>query len=162
MQVAKHKVVTIDYTVKDTAGDVIDSSDGGEPLAYIHGTGNLIPGLESALEGKSEGDSVNASIPPEQAYGERDEDLVQAVPRELFQTGEQELHPGMRFQAQSDEGPQVVTVVEVGDEEVTVDANHPLAGATLNFDVTVVGVRDATSEELDHGHVHGPGGHHHD
>ena len=161
MQVAKHKVVTIDYTVTDEGGAVIDSSSGGEPLAYIHGVGNLIPGLESALEGKSKGEEVNASIPPDQAYGERDEGLLQAVPRERFETGEQELQPGMRFQAQSDQGSQVVTIVDVGDDEVTVDANHPLAGTTLKFAVTVVDVRDATAEELDHGHAPGPGGHHH-
>lgn len=161
MQVAKNKVVTIDYTVTDEQGAVIDSSNGGEPLAYIHGIGNLIPGLESALEGKDQGENVNASIPPEQAYGERSEELMQVVPRERFDTGEQELQPGMRFQAQSDQGAQVVTVVDVNDKEVTVDANHPLAGSTLNFAVTVVDVRDATAEELDHGHVHGPGGHQH-
>lgn len=161
MQVDKHKVVTIDYTVKDEEGTVIDSSSGGEPLAYIHGTGNLIPGLESALEGKTKGEEVNAAVPPEQAYGERDDALLQAIPRDRFETGEQELHPGMRFQAQSEQGAQVVTVVDVSDEEVTVDANHPLAGATLNFEVKVVDVRDATAEELEHGHVHGPGGHHH-
>lgn len=159
MQISKHKVVTMDYTLRDTEGTVIDSSEGQEPLAYIHGTGNIIPGLEQALEGKQAGDSLSVSIAPDEAYGDRDESLLQVVPRNLFDVPD--VESGMQFQTQSESGPQIVTVVAVTEEEVTVDANHPLAGITLNFDVEVVDVRDATEDELSHGHVHGPGGHQH-
>ena len=160
MAVAKNKIVSIDYTLKGTDGNVLDSSQGREPLQYLHGRGNIIPGLESALEGKAEGDQLNVSIPPGQAYGERDEKMVQPVPRSAFQ-GVQEIQPGMQFQANTQAGPRMITVVGVNNDQVTIDANHPLAGQTLNFDVKVVGVRDATQEELSHGHAHGPGGHQH-
>jgi FKBP-type peptidyl-prolyl cis-trans isomerase SlyD len=158
MQVAKDKVVQIDYTLTGTNGQVIDTSQGREPLAYLHGAGNIIPGLESELEGKNPGDQVNVQVPPEQAYGPRDERMVQVVPRTSFQ-GVQQIQPGMQFQANTPGGPRVITVVGVQGDQVTIDANHPLAGQTLNFDVKVVEVRDATQEELTHGHVHGPGGH---
>ena len=160
MQVTKDKVVSIDYTLTNAAGEVIDSSQGAEPLPYLHGAGNIIPGLETALEGKQEGDAVLASIPPDEGYGERDDNLVQSVPRDRFE-GVDNVAVGMEFQAKTEVGVQVVTVVAVDDESVTVDANHALAGQTLNFDVKVVDVRDATDEELEHGHVHGPGGHEH-
>jgi len=160
MQVAKHKVVTIDYTLTDDQGTVIDSSQDAEPLAYIQGVGSIIPGLESALEGKSTGENVKVSIPPEEGYGERQDALLQAVPRDRFDV-EGEIEVGMRFQTMSEQGAQVVTVAAVDDENVTIDANHPLAGETLNFDVTVVEVREASAEEIDHGHAHGPGGHDH-
>ena len=161
MQITSQKVATIDYTLTDDQGTLIDSSKDGEPLAYIQGIGNLIPGLEEALEGKSAGDELSVSIQPDQAYGKRDEELLQAVPRTHFD-GVDELQVGMQFRASSEDGDErVVTVVEVGDEQVTVDGNHPLAGQILNFEVKIVEVRDATQEELDHGHVHGPGGHHH-
>lgn len=152
MKIAKHTVVTIDYTLTDDAGTVIDSSRGQAPLAYLHGLGNLIPGLESALEGQMAGASLQVRVEPEQGYGVRDQRLVQAVPREAFEGDE--LEAGMRFRARTADGEMVFTVVEVGREEVTVDGNHPLAGVPLNFDVKVVGVRAATAEELDHGHVH--------
>ena len=162
MQIAAHKVVTIDYTLTDDAGQVIDSSEGGEPLAYIQGIGNIIPGLEAALEGKKAGDSLKVSIAPAEGYGERDDSLKQAVPRQMFETPE-EIQVGMQFHTMTEDGNvMVVTVVETSAETVTVDANHPLAGQNLNFDVTVKDVREATSEELEHGHVHGAGGHHHD
>ncbi len=161
MQIASQKVATIDYTLTDDQGTELDSSKDGEPLAYIQGIGNLIPGLEEALEGKSAGDELSVSIQPEQAYGKRDEELLQTVPRAHFE-GVDELQVGMQFRASSGDGEErVVTVVEIGDEQVTVDGNHPLAGQILNFEVKIVEVRDATQEELDHGHVHGPGGHHH-
>ncbi|MEJ2644706.1 MAG: peptidylprolyl isomerase [Gammaproteobacteria bacterium] len=161
MEVAKHKVVLIDYTLTDAEGTVLDSSQGSEPLAYIHGIGNIIPGLEEALEGKSAGDALQVSVPPAQAYGERDNALTQAVPRDRFE-GADEVKVGMQFHTMSEGGAQqVVTVIDVADDNVTIDANHPLAGVTLNFDVNVVEVRDATEEELAHGHVHGPGGHDH-
>lgn len=159
MQISKHKVVTIDYTLTDDDGSVIDSSEGAEPLAYIQGSGQIIRGLESALEGRGAGESLNVKIAPEEAYGTRDESLVRDVPRKLFDAAE--INPGMQFFTQSEQGRQVFTVVDVSDSSVRLDGNHPLAGVNLNFAVTVVGVRDATAEELDHGHVHGPGGHHH-
>jgi FKBP-type peptidyl-prolyl cis-trans isomerase SlyD len=160
MAVAKDKVVSIDYTLKSDEGQVLDTSSGKPPLAYLHGAGNIIPGLEEALEGKAAGDQLNVQIPPERAYGSRDEKLVQAVPRTAFE-GAPELQRGMQFQANTNMGPRLLTIVEVAPDKITVDANHPLAGVTLNFDVKVVDVRDATAEELSHGHPHGVGGHQH-
>ena len=160
MQIAKHKVVSIDYTLTDDSGNIVDSSQGGDPLTYLHGANNIIPGLEAALEGKSTGDAFNVRVPPEEAYGMRDESKQQAVPRELF--GDEEVTAGALFHAAGPNGEHItVTVVDVSDEEVTVDANHPLAGYHLTFDVTVRDIRNATTEEISHGHVHGPGGHHH-
>lgn len=160
MQIAKNKVVSIDYTLTGDDGKVIDTSDGGEPLMYLHGAGEIIPGLERALEGKSAGDAVEATIQPADGYGQKNPNLVQPVPRKQF-PGVNEIRVGMQFQAQTNHGPRAVTVVDVSDDTVTVDANHPLAGQTLNFDVKVVDVRDATQEELAHKHAHGAGGHHH-
>lgn len=161
MQITKNKVATIDYTLTNPQGQVLDSSKGAQPLSYLHGVGGIIPGLESALEGKSAGEKISVTIPPEQAYGARSEQLVQSVPKKSFQ-GIQTITPGMQFRAQGPNGQmQIVTVVAVEGDNVKVDANHPLAGVTLKFDVDVVGVREATPEELSHGHVHGPGGHQH-
>jgi len=160
MQAEKNRVVTIEYTLKDGDDQVIDTSEGREPLAYIHGNGMLIPGLENALEGKEPGAEVNVTLAPEDGYGERDDSMVLQIPREQFE-GVDQIEPGMQFQAETDEGVQILTVLEAGDNEVTVDGNHPLAGVTLNFDVSVQEVREAEQEELDHGHVHGPGGHEH-
>ena len=159
MRIAKHTVVSIDYTLKDKDGTVLDSSKGREPLAYIHGTGSIVLGLEEALEGKDQGVTLTVSVPPEKGYGQRDAKLSQKVPRSMFDV--QDLSPGMRFHAQAEHGSHVVTVTAVDKDSVTVDANHPLAGETLNFEVTVTEVRAATAEELAHGHVHGEGGHHH-
>lgn len=159
MQIESRKVVTLEYTLTDEGGDVLDTSKGGEPLVYLHGSGNIIPGLESALAGKGEGESLKVTVSPEDAYGDRDEDLMQTVPKSRF--GDEELEVGMQFQARGPEGPVLLTIVRVLADTVTLDANHPLAGKTLSFDVTVLSVRDATLEELTHGHVHGPGGHHH-
>ena len=160
MQIAKDKVVSIDYTLTGDQGQVLDSSQGREPLAYLHGNQNIIPGLESALDGKSQGDALKVTIAPEQAYGQHDPKMVQVVPRTAFQ-GAPTITPGMQFQGNTNQGPRVITVTKVEGDNVTIDANHPLAGQTLNFDVKVVGVRDATAEELSHGHVHGAGGHQH-
>lgn len=160
MQIANDVVASIEYTLTDDQGNVIDSSVGGEPLAYLHGAGNIIPGLESALEGKTVGDSFKISVPPAEGYGEKDDGLLQVVPRSMFR-GVDQVEVGMQFHAQTDYGMQVITVAKVEGDNVTVDGNHPLAGQNLNFDVKVVEVRAATSEELEHGHVHGPGGHHH-
>ncbi len=154
MQIAKDRIVAINYTLKDDAGTVLDSSPDGQPLEYLHGAGNIIPGLESALEGKAEGEELSVTVPPEEGYGERDDNLRQEVSRELFQ-GVEGVEPGMRFQAQTQAGVQVVTVTAVEGESVMVDANHPLAGQELSFDVNIEGVREATAEELEHGHVHG-------
>ena len=160
MEISKDKVVTIDYTLTGEQGQVLDSSAGGEPLTYLHGVGMIIPGLENALEGKSIGDQLQVSVPPDQGYGQRDDTLVQDVPRTAF-TGAPNIAPGMQFQANTSAGPRIITVRGVQGDTVTIDANHPLAGATLNFDVNVKDVREATPDELAHGHVHGPGGHQH-
>jgi FKBP-type peptidyl-prolyl cis-trans isomerase SlyD len=161
MQISKDKVVTIDYTLTNPQGQVLDTSDGRQPLVYMQGVGNIIPGLERELEGKSTGDAVNVTIQPKDGYGERDEKMIQSVPRTAFQ-GVQDIQPGMQFQAQAPNGQRmIVRVVEVSDNEVKIDANHPLAGVPLTFAVTIRDVRDSTQEEKDHGHAHGPGGHHH-
>jgi FKBP-type peptidyl-prolyl cis-trans isomerase SlyD len=156
MQITKNKVAAIHYTLRDNEGTIIDSSEGREPLNYLHGAGNLIAGMEEGLEGKTKGDKLNLKISPEKGYGEKDETLVQKVPRSAF--GDQDVKTGMRFS--TNQGG-VVTVTNVGLENITVDANHPLAGVELNFAVEIVDVREASSEEITHGHVHGPGGHHH-
>ena len=161
MLIAQDKVVLIHYTLTDDAGKVLDSSSGGEPLAYLHGQGNIIPGLEKALDGKQAGDKLNVRIEPAEGYGVRDDSLVQQVPRRVF-GGAPNVQPGMQFHAQSSQGQtRVVTVTRIQGDMVTVDGNHPLAGEVLNFDVEVAEVREPTGEELEHGHVHGPGGHHH-
>jgi FKBP-type peptidyl-prolyl cis-trans isomerase SlyD len=160
MIAGQNSVVLMDYTVKDDEGNLIDTSAGQDPLAFILGMGNIIPGLERAFIGKKKGDSFQVRVKPDEGYGERDEALVEVVPRTQF-SGIKDLRPGMQLQAQTDDEVMVVTVVKLTEKEVTVDANHPLAGKTLNFDVAVVDVRTATQEELAHGHVHGVGGHHH-
>ena len=160
MQITEHSVVTFEYTLTGDDGQVLDSSEGGDPLAYIHGLGNIIPGLEAALEGRAAGDAFKVSIPPDQAYGEREEDQLHVVPREAFDDP-QALEIGMRVRASDEHGTHVLTVVGVEEDKVTLDSNHPLAGMTLHFDVLVVGVRPATADELDHGHAHGEGGHGH-
>lgn len=154
MQITKHKVVAIDYTLKDDAGEVVDSSENQQPLSYVHGVGSLIPGLERALEGKSAGDQIQVTIAPADGYGEWDEDLCQEVPRKEFDDVD-DLQVGMQFRVQAEGGFLVLTVTNVGDETVTVDGNHALAGETLHFDVAVRDVRDATDEEIEHGHIHG-------
>ncbi len=160
MQIGKNSVATIHYTLRNDNGDVIDSSDDREPLAYLHGHGNIVPGLERALEGKGAGDKLQVKVAAEEGYGTRDERLVQDVPRQAFPP-DVDIVPGMQFHAQSNAGVHTVTVREVSGDSVKIDGNHPLAGEALNFDVTIDGVREATEEELTHGHVHGEGGHHH-
>jgi FKBP-type peptidyl-prolyl cis-trans isomerase SlyD len=156
MQIAKNKVASIHYTLKDNEGNILDTSGGRDPLLYIHGIGNLIPGMEEGLEGKAKGDKVNLKVAPEKGYGDKDDRMIQKVPREAF--GGQPIEVGQQFQ--TDKG-QVVTVTHVGLDHITVDGNHPLAGIELNFDVEVMDVRNATEDEIAHGHVHGAGGHHH-
>ncbi len=159
MNIEKNVVVAIDYTLTDNDGVVIDTSTGREPLKYLHGTGALIPGLEKELEGKVAGDKLDVAIKPEEGYGARDEQLLQAVPREHF-GHVPDIQVGMQFQANSEQGPIMVTIVDVNDQQVMVDGNHPLAGVILNFKVEVKEVRAATEDELSHGHVHGEGGAH--
>lgn len=160
MKIANETVVTIDYTLTGDDGRVIDSSAGGDPLAYVHGVGSIVAGLEAALEGKSAGDSVAVKVAPGEGYGEHDPDLVRVATREQFQ-GIAEIEVGMQFRAGSENESMVVTVVAVEGDQVTLDANHPLAGLNLNFDVKIVGVRAATAVEIEHGHPHGAEGHDH-
>jgi len=160
MQIADSTVVHFHYTLTSPKGDVIDASPSGEPLAYLHGAGNIVPGLERALEGRSAGDRLDVVVSPEDGYGPRDPELVHAVPRGAF-VGVEQIQPGMQFQTQGAHGAMVVTVTAVDEQTVTVDGNHPLAGEPLHFAVEIADVRAATAEELAHGHVHGAGGHHH-
>jgi FKBP-type peptidyl-prolyl cis-trans isomerase SlyD len=148
----KNKVVSFNYTLKDSDGNELDSSEGSEPLTYLHGAENIIPGLEAAINEKAAGDSVTAVIAPEDAYDQRNEEQVSKVPRDKF-GGIEGLAVGVQLQAQTPDGPRIVRVVDMDDENVTIDANHPLAGVTLHFEVTVTDVRDATEEEIEHGHV---------
>ncbi len=158
MTIANNSAVSFNYTLTDKEGNILDKSPEGQPLTYLHGQGNLIPGLEKQLAGKKTGDSLTAVVEPAEAYGEYIEEAVQAVPREAFQ-GVDTIEVGMQFQSQAENGqPILVTVKEVSDKEVIIDANHPLAGKQLNFDVEITEVREATAEELEHGHVHGKGG----
>lgn len=160
MQIAENKVVTLNYTLKDNDGNVLDESSDGS-FVYLHGALNIIPGLENALAGKAAGEELNVAVSPEEGYGMRDDARVEEVPKSMFEnTGD--IQPGMQFHAQGPDGETiVVTVAEIKEDVVVVDGNHPLAGAELNFDVKIVEIRDATSEEIEHGHVHGPGGHQH-
>jgi len=156
MQITSGKVVSLDYTLTDDSGKTLDSSVGGEPLAYIHGNDQIVFGLEKALNGKKVGDAFKVKIEPAEGYGVRDDAKVTTISRSKVQ-GVPNLKEGIQLQA----GQQVVTVTKIAGDDVTIDGNHPLAGETLNFDVTVRDVRAATGEEIAHGHVHGPGGHHH-
>jgi FKBP-type peptidyl-prolyl cis-trans isomerase SlyD len=160
MQIATDAVVSIHYTLTDDTGETLDSSAGGDPLAYLHGKGNLIPGLENALTGKQAGDKLQVKVAPAEGYGEYDKALIQSVPRRSFK-GVGKVQVGMQFQVPSPQGARMVTVTRVAGDMVTIDGNHPLAGKHLNFDVEITEVRAASEEEIAHGHVHGPGGHHH-
>ncbi|KEA62377.1 FKBP-type peptidyl-prolyl cis-trans isomerase SlyD [Marinobacterium lacunae] len=160
MQIAANAVVSIHYRLTNAEGEQLDSSEGQDPLAYLHGASNIIPGLENALAGKGVGDKLSVTVEPEEAYGPVKDELVQDVDRSNFE-GIDVIEPGMQFMAQTPWGQQPVTVVKVQEDTVTLDGNHPLAGQTLSFDVEVVEVREATEEELSHGHVHGAGGHQH-
>lgn len=159
MQVAIHRVVSIDYELKDDTGEILDSSEEGSPLEYLHGVGGLIPGLEKALEGRSVGDQFQIVVPPSEGYGEHNDKMVQRVSRKDFGDTE-ELELGMRFRVQTNVGQRIVTIVDIDGDDVTLDANHELAGETLHFDITVKHVREATAQEIEHGHVHGHGCNH--
>ena len=160
MNIADQCVVSIHYEVKDEDGVVVDSSEGREPLVYLHGHRNIIPGLENALAGLKKGDDFDVTVAPEEAYGEHQEGLIQSVPKEAFQ-GVEKVEEGMVFTAQTENGPLQVTVTEVSDETVQVDGNHPLAGKALSFKGSVEEVREASAEELEHGHVHSGDDHDH-
>ena len=158
MTIKENSAVSFHYTLTDDDGQTLDSSAGKDPLAYLHGAGNIIPGLESALEGKAVGDAMVVAVTAAEGYGEVQQELIQEVPRDAFQ-GVDSIEVGMQFEAQTGQGGSVpVTVTAVTDEVVTVDGNHPLAGKNLNFDVSIEDVREATEEELEQGHVNGAGG----
>ncbi len=159
MQVADNTAVSIHYTLTNDEGEVIDSSAGAEPLVYLHGGGNIISGLEQALHGKASGDKFNVRIAAADAYGEFMEDRVQVISRSMFE-GVDELEVGMQFHADVSDGPGIVTIVNIEGDDVTIDGNHPLAGMALTFDVEVVEVREASRDEMAHGHVHGAGCNH--
>ena len=160
MNISKDSVVTMNYTLKNDAGEVMDTSAGREPLVYLHGVGGLIPGLEKELEGKAADDKLNVIIAPEDAYGTRKDDLLKVVSKDGFQ-GDEELAVGMRVQLDTEQGPVIAEISDIADNDVTLDLNHPLADMTLHFDVEVLEVREATTDELSHGHAHGAGGHQH-
>jgi len=161
MKVGKDKVVLMHYTLKNDAGDVIDSSDGADPLPFLQGHGNIIPGLESALEGSKVGDKLDVSIKPEEGYGVRMKDAIQEIPSSALK-GVDDVKVGMQLQSQDQDGNAfLVNVTKIEDDKITVDANHPLAGQTLHFSVSIDSIRKAEAEELSHGHVHADGHHHH-
>lgn len=160
MSISKDKVVQFYYTLKDEAGQTLESNVGADPVAYLHGHKNMMPGVEKALEGRNAGEEFSVTLPPEETYGLRKEDSEQRVPTKHLM-GAKKWKPGMMAVVQTEQGQRQVTVVKVGKFMVTVDTNHPMAGKTLTFDLIIADVRDATSEEVAHGHAHGIGGHHH-
>ncbi len=160
MEITDNKVVTLDYTLKDDAGKIIDQSENGE-FVYLHGARNIIPGLENALAGKTAGTKLDVTVAPTDGYGERDESMLQIVSKDMFESADQ-ITVGQQFHAQGpDEEVITITVMEINDDQITIDGNHPLAGVQLSFAVSIIDVRDASDEEMEHGHAHGPDGHHH-
>jgi len=160
MKIDKDSVVTLAYTLTDNEENVIDKSDDGS-FCYLHGASNIIPGLENALTGKTAGDELAVTVQPEDGYGVRDDERMQDVPRDMF-PADQEIEAGMQFNAQNPDGQEMLlTIAKIEGDTITVDGNHPLAGTVLNFDVKIMDIRAATSEEIEHGHVHGPEGHTH-
>jgi FKBP-type peptidyl-prolyl cis-trans isomerase SlyD len=160
MQIGERTVASFHYTLTNDSGKVLDSSSDRPPLTYLHGAGNIVPGLEKEMVGRKAGDVFNVVVAPEEGYGMPNPMMIQVVPREAFQ-GVDKLEVGMEFQTQSSQGPMSVAIAKIEGDQITVDANHPLAGQTLHFAIEVTDVRDASLEELTHGHVHGEGGHHH-
>jgi FKBP-type peptidyl-prolyl cis-trans isomerase SlyD len=156
MKITHDLVASIHYTLKNDAGEVLDSSIDQEPLNYLHGAENIVAGLEKALEGKVAGDNVSVSVAPQDGYGEYDENLIQELSKDMF-AGVDNIEVGMEFHAQTEHGMQVIEVTKVDGDTITVDGNHPMAGQTLHFDVEIIEVRAATADELTHGHVHGTG-----
>lgn len=162
MQIAPNTVASLAYVLTDAQGNILDQADAQHPFVYLHGAHNIIPGLENALTGKQAGDELEVTIPPELAYGLKDDNLLQQVPRSMFAGADEEhIVPGAQFHAQTNTGMQTIVITAVNGDTITIDGNHPLAGETLNFKVKVLEVRAATKDELSHGHAHGPGGHHH-
>ncbi|MFM2320802.1 MAG: hypothetical protein RLZZ215_3423 [Pseudomonadota bacterium] len=162
MQIAPNTVASLAYVLTDAQGNILDQADAQHPFVYLHGAHNIIPGLENALTGKQAGDELEVTIPPELAYGLKDDNLLQQVPRSMFAGADEEhIVPGAQFHAQTNAGMQTIVITAVNGDTITIDGNHPLAGETLNFKVKVLEVRAATKDELSHGHAHGPGGHHH-
>jgi FKBP-type peptidyl-prolyl cis-trans isomerase SlyD len=160
MKVSKDSVVSLEYRLHLGDGQVVDESEPGQPLAYMHGRGQIVPGLEGQLEGMAAGESKKVVVPPSQGYGEHDPRGLQEVPREMFPPNAQ-LQPGLTISAQTADGDVIpITIRELKGDKVVVDLNHPMAGKTLHFDITVREVRAATDEEKEHGHAHGPGGAH--
>jgi len=157
MKITNQKVVEIHYTLSDSEGKVIDSSAEQGPMSYLHGAQNIVPGLEQALAGKTVGDKLSVVVAPEDGYGHKDAALVQELPRESF-GGIDNIEVGMEFHAQTEDGMQVVEVINLSDDTVTIDGNHPLAGVKLHFDIEILDVRDATEDEMSHGHIHTTGG----
>lgn len=158
MNIEIKKAVTLAYTLTDKDGNVLDQADAAQPFIYLHGTGGIIPGLEKALDGKTKDDQFEVSLEPSEAYGDRSEQLIQAVPKEMFGgMSDEDMFVGAQFHAETNQGMQVVTVNAINDDSITIDGNHPMAGKALNFDVTVLDVRDATDDELAHGHIHAHG-----
>lgn len=154
MNIGEKCIVAFHYKLTNSEGEQLDSSEGQDPLKYLHGASNIVPGLEKELEGKKAGDALKVEVQPEEGYGQVNPELVQKVPHSAFEDAP-EIKAGMQFQAQGPDGQvQLITVKEVSDEEVTVDGNHPLAGQVLHFDVTIEDVREASEEELAHGHAH--------
>jgi len=159
MKIAKNSVVRFHYTVSEVGQEALESSNDREPLAILYGHGNIIPGLETAMLDREAGESFGVDVAAADAYGEKRDGLSQRVPKKHF--GAQKLEPGMQVVLQTNFGPRAVTIEKVGMSVVDVDLNHPMAGKDLHFDVEIVDVREASAEELEHGHVHGDGGHHH-
>ena len=159
--IKQNSVVTMHYELKDSQGEVFDSSKGQDPLVYMHGAGNIIVGLEEELLGKGVGDTLDVVVSPDKGYGMPVDALVQTVPKEAFGEEIDKVEVGMRFQAETEQGPVPVVVTAMDENNVTVDGNHPLAGKELHFNVSISDVRDASAEEIEHGHAHGPGGHQH-
>jgi len=159
MKIEKDRVVRFHYTVGEVGQPATESSNGGEPLAILFGHGNIIPGLEKAMEGREAGETFAVDVPAADAYGERRDGLTQRIAKKHF--GDQRLVPGMQVVLRTEYGPRAVTIEKVGMSVVDVDLNHPMAGKALHFDIELVEVREAAAEELEHGHVHGDGGHHH-
>ncbi len=154
MNIADKLVASFNYTLKNAAGETLDNSEEQGPLAYIHGAGNIVPGLEKELAGKTVGDKLQVIVSAEQGYGEKHEELIQELPKDMF-GGIDNIEVGMAFHAQTEAGMQVVEVIKIDGDMVTIDGNHPLAGQELHFDVEITDIREATEEELEHGHVHG-------
>jgi len=157
MTITKNKIVSFHYSLINEAGELVETSRERKPMTYFHGANNIVPGLEKALEGRSEGDEFQVTIPPEEAYGERDDNKLQRISSKHFKNPKK-IKPGQVLAVQTRQGPLQVTVLKVGRFNLDVDANHPLAGQTLNFDIEVTEIRDATKEEIAHGHIHGEGG----